>query len=600
MNVQELINLIGFKLDKTSYNAVNDATIKIMDNMEGLARKASTFFTAPIIALAGAAIKLYSTEREAVAQVAQGLISTKNISQKTLQDLTQQAENFQRNTILGNDEILRQMTTQLLTFTNIAGASFDRSQRAILDISAKLDPTMNNLQSIAIQVGKALNDPIANLSALSRSGIQFSEQQKEMVERLWKSNKILEAQSIILTEIETQYGGTAQVLAKNSTGVKQFRNALSDLIELFGRDLFPVFKRFMDWITNITYKIQDFLTPTVRKTILIFSGFLAVIGPITLALFSLSKAGLFVNSILTMLGLGIVKSNAGILGTLGKYALLFSKISLIAGGIFLIFNEIYTYLKGGNTIIGQILPPWQELGPKLYSSIQPFIESIIKLWENFKVIAIDIINYFYDAFNSRTTEASLHFDNFIVHIGKMIGDLGKTLLPSLWKIYSSLVNGIVDLLAEIFVQGVVGFDNLLLSFEKSLWRWIKGMGIAIIDFIDEINIKFTNKLIDFASKIGIPKSILKTIQQNVDVEPRFGDWRNEPEGMSLSPVPYNRRKEAISSTKQINVTVNAGLNVPQGTPLQQQNYLERTVEELFSNNLNNLTRNLLQGLPGGN
>ena len=86
------------------------------------------------------------------------------------------ATNLQNKTLFGDEVILKDATAQLLTFTNITGENFGRTQEAALDLATRLD---GDLKSASIQLGKALNDPVANLSALSRSGIQFSEDQKK-------------------------------------------------------------------------------------------------------------------------------------------------------------------------------------------------------------------------------------------------------------------------------------------------------------------------------------------------------------------------------------------------------------------------------------
>ena len=49
-----------------------------------------------------------------------------------------------------------------------------------------------DLQSSAIQLGKALNDPVAGIGALQRIGVQFTEAQKNTIKALMGDNKQLE------------------------------------------------------------------------------------------------------------------------------------------------------------------------------------------------------------------------------------------------------------------------------------------------------------------------------------------------------------------------------------------------------------------------
>ena len=89
-----------------------------------------------------------------------------------------------------------------------------------------------DVKSSIIQLGKALNDPIANLSALSRAGIQFSDDQKKMIKSLIDSGNQAQAQRVILKELEVQFGGSARAARDTFGGaIKALHNAFGDLLE---------------------------------------------------------------------------------------------------------------------------------------------------------------------------------------------------------------------------------------------------------------------------------------------------------------------------------------------------------------------------------
>ncbi|MES2155937.1 MAG: hypothetical protein V4510_12455, partial [bacterium] len=69
-----------------------------------------------------------------------------------------------------------------------------------------------------IKVGKALNDPTKGLTALSRVGILFTDQQKKQIKALQKSGDLLGAQKIILKELGTEFGGSFAAKGKTATG----------------------------------------------------------------------------------------------------------------------------------------------------------------------------------------------------------------------------------------------------------------------------------------------------------------------------------------------------------------------------------------------
>jgi len=203
-------------------------------------------------------ISAFQSQEKAVAKVNQALKSTQNAAGKTSEELQKLAFDLQGTTLFGDEDILNNATAQLLTFTNIAGTNFDRTQKVALDLATVLD---GDLKSASIQLGKALNDPVANLSALSRSGIQFSESQKQVIKSLTESGKLAEAQTVILDELERQYGGQAEAAAEADGGLTQLSNAFGDFKEKAGKAILeglkPMIKSLKDFFASITEKDID-------------------------------------------------------------------------------------------------------------------------------------------------------------------------------------------------------------------------------------------------------------------------------------------------------------------------------------------------------
>jgi hypothetical protein len=102
---------------------------------------------------------------------------------------------------------------KLLTFKELAatagelGGNFERTTKAAIDLGAA---GFGTAEMNAVALGKALNDPIKGISALTRNGITFTESEKERIKVLVESNKVGEAQNMILQAIETQVGGNGR------------------------------------------------------------------------------------------------------------------------------------------------------------------------------------------------------------------------------------------------------------------------------------------------------------------------------------------------------------------------------------------------------
>ena len=231
---------------------------KALQGLRGNAMRVAGIFGAGIgihqmVSFTKDSISAFRQQEKAIAQVEAGLEATGSTAGFTSQEFQKMASNLQKTTLFGDEQILQDATAQLLTFTNISGEQFERTQKAALDLATRLD---GDLKSASIQLGKALNDPVANLSALSRSGIQFSKEQKEVIKTLAESGRLAEAQSVILDELNKQYGGSAEAAAEADGGMTQLSNAIGDAKEKFGEivleGLRPTIKSLKEFFENLS------------------------------------------------------------------------------------------------------------------------------------------------------------------------------------------------------------------------------------------------------------------------------------------------------------------------------------------------------------
>ena len=173
-----------------------------------------------------------------------------------------------------DDDTIKSTQMKLLTFANLAktadqtGGMFDRATIAAQDLAAA---GFGSAESNAVQLGKALQDPVKGVTALARSGVTFTEQEKKKIESLFKSNNLLGAQQIVMKAIETQVGGTAAAGVSGSDRMKQSFNQFK---EQLGLALLPTFNKVSTFVSNTLIpamkdffdrfqKGQTFLNPVV-------------------------------------------------------------------------------------------------------------------------------------------------------------------------------------------------------------------------------------------------------------------------------------------------------------------------------------------------
>jgi hypothetical protein len=241
--------------------------------------------TLPIIGIGVASMRAAQESADALAQVQASLASMGNASGKTLGDLEAQAERLMNASLFDDDDILRSVTANLLTFGKIAGPTFDRAQTAVVDLATKM---RMDLQSATILVGKALNDPVKGLTALGRSGVQFTASQKELIKSLVATGQTAKAQSLILAELERQFGGSAKA-AQDANPYNKMQDSLNTLSETIGKKLIPTFQPLVEKLNALLVKFTE-LSPAVQNNIIIWGAVAAAIGPVLIGIGAMASS----------------------------------------------------------------------------------------------------------------------------------------------------------------------------------------------------------------------------------------------------------------------------------------------------------------------
>ena len=176
-----------------------------------------------------------------------------------------------------DDEVIAGGENLLLTFTNIRNELgkgndvFDQATLAITDMSTALGQDM---KSSAIQVGKALNDPIKGVTALRRVGVQFTDGQTALIKSLVESGDKMGAQKVILKELSKEFGGSAKAAGETMTGqLNKAKNAFSEMAASVTVVLLPALLTLAGWLT----RVATFLTEhkTTAKALAAVLGALA-------------------------------------------------------------------------------------------------------------------------------------------------------------------------------------------------------------------------------------------------------------------------------------------------------------------------------------
>jgi hypothetical protein len=154
---------------------------------------------------------------------------------------------------LFSDDAILGATNVLATFTNIKGQNFGTATQSILDMSQALGIDLN---SAAMQVGKALNDPVAGLAALSRSGVQFTADQEAMIKAMVEAGNVAGAQEVMMKELNTQFGGSAAAAVDTYAGQQIIlKEKFADVQQTLGTALMPILMEFGTFMSDTVVPI---------------------------------------------------------------------------------------------------------------------------------------------------------------------------------------------------------------------------------------------------------------------------------------------------------------------------------------------------------
>jgi len=204
----------------------------------------------------GTMVKAAYESQKVMKQTEAIITATGGAAGLTAKQVSDLAESMSNKTGI-DDEAIQSSMNLLLTFKQVrneVGAGndiFNRASMAMLDLGNVFGST----DAAAKMLGKALSNPVKGVTALARAGVNFSDQQKEQIRTLVESGKTLEAQKLILKEVESQVGGTA---IASMTAFDRMKVAIGNAAEDLGFVLLPYVERFSQYVI-------DRVVPNVSK-----------------------------------------------------------------------------------------------------------------------------------------------------------------------------------------------------------------------------------------------------------------------------------------------------------------------------------------------
>ena len=349
-----------------------------------------------------------------------------------------------------DDEAIKSGSNLLLTFTKIRNEAgkgndiFNQATMTVQDMSVAFD---QSARSSAIQLGKALNDPIAGLTSLARIGVQFTDQQKEQIKTLVEHGDTLKAQKIILAELNKETGGSAVAAGKT------FDGQMNILKETFKNTAGEIVGRFLPGLV----KIAQFTLPLITKGIDFVADAVSAIAPIVKEVFT----GFF----------SAVTNTSTTFGRLG--------------------NEAY---KVGQTVRDTFKAIWEFIK-----------ENVVPIILALKDIAVETFRRIMKVVDDNRPALERIADR----LGKLIRLLATVLLPIIKLVFQEVLprvlNAAIDIIDKVSaaIETVVKWVGKLVDFVREHKQIFLGPFTTMKNVIED-TVSFARDLFD-AIKAGIDK-----------------------------------------------------------------------------------------------
>ena len=418
-----------------------------------------------------------------------------------------------------SDDTVQASENMLLTFTNIGKNVFPQATKTVLDMSQALG---QDTKSSAIQLGKALNDPIAGVSALQRVGVTFNQTQKDTIKHLMDTNNIAGAQGIILKELQKEFGGSAvaagktfggqlAILQQNLDDVKQsIGDALMPILTQLLGHIMPLITAFGSWVASghaVSYMIAAFNAhATILIPILVGIG-AVLLGGLIAAVWSLAAGVIAATWPFIAIGAAIAGVTAIFMHFYQTNAGFKTFIDAVVNGLkqaasFVMANFIPAMQMIGAFLKNNVLPILQQVGSFLISTFQPVWQQLVsvftgqilpalkQLWQGLQPLAplLQIIGMVIGAtvviafgvLVGIITGVIKAFAGLISGIAVAIGGIIQV-FSGMVSIVAGIVSFFIDLLTGNF--GKLGTDlghiwSGIVTMFTGVWNIIKGIFLA--------------------------------------------------------------------------------------------------------------------------
>jgi hypothetical protein len=506
----------------------------------------------------GLSVKAFTESEDALAQLNAVIKSTGGAAGVTADEAIKLATSLQKTTKF-SDEAVLSAENLLLTFTSIGKDIFPQATKTVLNMSTALG---QDTKSSAIQLGKALQDPILGVTALRRVGVNFTSAQQDVIKSLVNTGRAAEAQKLILAELEKEFGGSAEAARKTFGGaLAALANNFNDLQEKIGgtiaNALAPFINQIADFVASQAF--QDWMQSAVD----VFARFIGKLEDFAKRIWPYAKAiwDEFVG-VLRDWVIPALKEAKDKLSELGDQH---PKLLLIAGGI---------------TAIGLAF----AINP-IAATIMAVIAAVIalhKIWEDNSVFLIAKWNEINDFFKTNPLGKWVKDEiiNSAIQIKKQLGPIWED-LKAFWSENKDTIIGAVGVIGAVILV-TIGAAAFTVGWLVTKFRELLDIIKVVTPYLRTALMISTGGLSELIPMLG--KSMQKrALGGPVSMNTPYLVGENGPEMFvphgSGKIIPNNETTATMSGgSNTINLNVNVGVYA--GTDIEKRKVAQSMFDAL--------------------
>lgn len=544
-----------------------------------------------------ARIEVINTQTETVIK---SMGNAANISAKQVNEL---AASLERTTATEAESVQEGMN-MLLTFGNIKNAAgegndiFNQTTKIMVDLSRAMG---QDTKTSAIQLGKALNDPVKGVGALSRVGVSFTAQEKEKIKALQESGDLMGAQKVILAALQSQFGGQGEAYAQTFAGTLDLiKHELGNIgetilgtampgLQNFAKMGLGALQGFVDNLPSIMSGIGETLGPIFNTLKEAFGPVIPLVIQLFQALSPMSIIFKALQPVLMQIATTFGQVLGGVLKTL--VPVITEVVNILSGSLMVVFEQLAPIIQLIVSRLGGILiQAIMKLAPVLVQLAQFFGNLIVMLMPLIEAILLlvePLLNALWPVLEIIITLIQLLLPPIMAVIQIVVASLIPVimLVVNAFKNWIQFVGGIYSAFSKAF--------NGLPQFFKSVFNPILSFFEGFVNFfIDGINIiiKALRKL-----KVEIPDWVPfiggQTWGINIPLIPRVNIPRlaegglvmPQPNGI-IANIAEARQPEVVypldrfekmmglntQSPNNLNENITVNINAPVGQTSEEQ------------------------------